>query len=146
MVKKKRSKVRARTAVRRIKKSIRKAAPKRSARAKTKRIVRKAKVQVKQLKKEVEKEIKKAAVSLTERQIGYVSHFFTNIGVGIIELTDGSLKVGDRIRIKGETTDLMQTIDSMQYDHQPTESAGKGKSVGIKMNDRVREHDKVFLI
>ncbi|MEK6839849.1 MAG: EF-Tu/IF-2/RF-3 family GTPase [Nanoarchaeota archaeon] len=76
--------------------------------------------------------------------MGYISHYFSGIGVGIIELTQGILKVGDKIRIKGQTTEFTQKIDSMQYDHAQVKDAKTGQSVGIKVSDRVREHDKVY--
>ncbi len=94
---------------------------------------------------------KPAAISLPkmtlgEKEIGFISHYFSGIGVGIVEVTNGTLNVGDKVRIKGETTDFTQKVDSMQYEHQPINKAEAGKSVGIKVTDRVREHDKVFLV
>ncbi|MFH1822500.1 MAG: hypothetical protein ABH830_02250 [Patescibacteria group bacterium] len=75
--------------------------------------------------------------------VGRISHLFGQIGVGVIDLT-GSLKVGDEIRIKGATTDLEQTVDSMQVDKKPVEKAGKGKSIGLKVSDKVRVGDEVY--
>ena len=63
--------------------------------------------------------------------------------VGIIELED-ELKVGDKIRIKGGTTDFEQDIDSIQIEHENVESAGKGKMVGFKVKEKVREGDEVY--
>ncbi len=79
-------------------------------------------------------------------EIGHISHYFSGIDVGIIEITNGVLRQGDRIRIKGNTTDFTQKVDSMQYEHQPVEEAGAGKSVGVKVDQRVREHDKVYVL
>jgi translation elongation factor EF-1alpha len=79
-----------------------------------------------------------------EKQIGTVSHFFTHISVAGIELTD-TLRVGDTIRIKGHTSDFTQTVDSMQIEHDQVEQAGPGDSIGIKVKDRVRPGDQVFL-
>lgn len=77
--------------------------------------------------------------------VGEITHYFTKIGVGIIELSD-ELEVGDKISIEGATTDIQQTVDSMEIDREQVEEAGKGDSIGLKVKDRVREGDKVFKI
>lgn len=81
-----------------------------------------------------------------ERSIGIVIQYFAKPGVAAIQITDGEIKVGDTLRIKGTTTDLTQKIESMQIDRVPVQSAKAGQSVGIKVNERVRDHDKVFLV
>jgi len=55
---------------------------------------------------------------MTEKLIGYVSHYYARIGVTAIELTD-TLEVGDTIRIRGATTDFQQQVTSMEEDHAP---------------------------
>lgn len=80
-----------------------------------------------------------------KKLIGKVTHYFTKIGVGVIELSD-ELKVGDRISIEGATTNLQQTVDSMQIEHENVQSAGAGQSIGLKVNDRVRQGDLVYKI
>ena len=75
--------------------------------------------------------------------MGKVTHYFTKIGVGVIELSD-ELKVGDRISIEGTTTNLQQTVDSMQIEHENVQSAGPGQSIGLKVNQRVRQGDLVY--
>ena len=79
------------------------------------------------------------------KQIGLVSHYFGDIGVAAIDLI-GKVEVGDKLRIKGNTTDFEQVIDSMQVDKKPVEKAGRGKSIGIKVDDKVRVGDKVYKI
>jgi len=80
-----------------------------------------------------------------EKKIGEVTHYYGKIEVGIIKLS-AALKVGDRIRIKGAHTDFQQTVDSMQYDHKPLETAKKGQEVGLKVKEKVHEGDEVFLV
>lgn len=82
---------------------------------------------------------------MEKRLIGKVTHFFTKLGVAVIELSD-ELKTGDRISIEGATTNLQQEVTSMQIDRKPVNSASAGQSIGLKVNDRVREGDKVFKI
>jgi len=79
-------------------------------------------------------------------EVGRVTHYFTNISVGVIEITSGSIKVGDKIRIKGATTDFTQEIDSMQVEHEQVEEAKKGQSIGLKVKGHVRQHDKVYKV
>ena len=76
-------------------------------------------------------------------EIGVISHFYSKIEVAVINLT-APLKVGDTIVIKGSTTDLEQTVDSMQVEHKDIESAESGNSVGLKVKGKVREGDKVY--
>ena len=76
-------------------------------------------------------------------KIGDVSHYFTNIEVAVVELT-GKLKTGDRIMIKGATTDFTQLVESIQIDHDQVTEAGPGDSIGLQVRYRVRAGDKVF--
>ncbi len=78
-------------------------------------------------------------------KIGQVTHYFNNINVGAIELT-GDLKVGDRIRFKGATTDFDQVVESMQIENEDVEAASPGEGVGLKVKKRVREGDEVYKI
>jgi len=80
-----------------------------------------------------------------EKLIGKIVHYYTKIGVGIIELV-GDLKVGDKIHIKGSTSDFEQTVDSMQVEHENVQSAKAGDSVGLKVSDKVKEGDEVFKV
>jgi putative protease len=78
-------------------------------------------------------------------EIGKVAHYFTKIEVAVIDLT-APLSVGDKIAIKGATTDLEQTVESMQIEHENVQTAEAGDSVGLKVKDRVRETDVVYKI
>ncbi len=77
--------------------------------------------------------------------IGRVTHYFGNIEVAVIELSD-TLKVGDNIRIVGGETDFNQAVESMEVEHQKVETAKKGESVGLKVEQKVREGYKVYKI
>jgi len=77
--------------------------------------------------------------------IGQVFTYFAQVNVAGIVMT-GSLKVGDKIRIKGATTDIEMTVDSMQVDRNEVEEAKKGDKIGIKVPDKVRDGDKVYKI
>lgn len=79
------------------------------------------------------------------KQVGTITHYFTNIRVAVIELSD-TLKIGDRITVKGMTTDFEQTVDSMQIERVDVKEATKGDSIGLKSKDRVRPGDIVYKI
>ena len=82
---------------------------------------------------------------MPEEVIGKVSDFFARPVVAGIELTT-TLEVGDKIHIKGHTTDLEFTVDSMQINNAGVEQAKAGDSVGIKVSERVRRGDIVYKV
>lgn len=81
-----------------------------------------------------------------EEEIGKISHYFSKINVGVLELTKGMLNVGDTIHIKGHTSDFYQKVESMQVEHAPVDSAKPGEPVGIKVENPVRENDIIFKV
>jgi len=84
-------------------------------------------------------------MKMPENIVGTVSDFFAHPVVAGIELT-AELKVGDKIRIKGHTTDLEMDVASMQIDNAPVEVAKAGDSIGVKVADRVRKGDTVYKV
>jgi len=83
---------------------------------------------------------------MSEEKIGLVEHFFTNVSVAAVKITNGELKIGDTIHIVGAHTDFKQKIDSMQIQRDPVNNVKSGDEVGIRVKDRVREHDIVYKI
>lgn len=83
---------------------------------------------------------------MKEIEVGVVQDYFAKIGVVAIEVTADSIKVGDTLHFVGHTTDFTDTVNSMQIEHKEVEEAKVGDSVGIKVSDRVRIHDKVFKV
>jgi putative protease len=81
-----------------------------------------------------------------EEIVGKVTDYFAKIGVAGIQMTTGALNVGDTIRIKGHTTDVTQTVESIQLEHQSVQRAEQGKTVGIRVKDRVRKGDDVLKV
>jgi len=80
-----------------------------------------------------------------EVEIGGVSDFFSRPVVAGIQLT-ANLKVGDKIRIKGHTTDLETVVSSMQINNVDVKEGKPGDAIGIKVPDRVRRGDKVYKV
>lgn len=81
-----------------------------------------------------------------EEEIGKITHYFSKINVGVLELSSGKLQIGDTIHIKGHTTDFYQKVESMQVEHKPVDAAEPGESLGLKVESPVREHDLVFKV
>jgi CTP:molybdopterin cytidylyltransferase MocA len=76
-------------------------------------------------------------------EVGRITHFFSKIGVAVVELT-ASLVVGDTILIKGPSTDFEQVVESMQIEHTNIPRAEAGQSIGLKLAQRAREKDAVY--
>ncbi|MGA1979298.1 MAG: translation elongation factor-like protein [Sedimentisphaerales bacterium] len=82
---------------------------------------------------------------MPEEMIGTVSDFFARPVVAAIELK-AALKVGDKIHIKGHSTDVELIVNSMQIDNVDVKEANAGDSVGVKVGERVRKRDTVYKV
>ncbi|OGC91573.1 MAG: translation elongation factor-like protein [candidate division Zixibacteria bacterium RBG_16_48_11] len=82
---------------------------------------------------------------MPEELVGKVTDYFAKIGVIALELS-ATLKVGDKIHIKGHTTDFEQNVDSIQIEHKSVPEAGAGASVGIKVKEHCRHNDQVYKV
>jgi hypothetical protein len=76
-------------------------------------------------------------------EIGHITHYFSKIGVAVVELT-APLVVGDCILVKGPSTDFEQVVESMQIEHENIPRAEAGQSIGLKMAEHVKERDIVY--
>ena len=77
------------------------------------------------------------------KPVGKIIHYYEGIGVAAIELTS-KLKIGDKIKIKGSTTDFLQKVTSMQIEHEKVKEAKKGDSIGIVVEEKVRNNDLIY--
>ncbi len=83
---------------------------------------------------------------MAQKVLGKVTHYFDHLGVAVVKLDKGGkLKKGDKIQIKGNTTDFSQTIGSLQVDHGDVEAVKAGDDFGLKVDQKVREGDNVLL-
>jgi len=80
-----------------------------------------------------------------EVEIGNVTDFFAKPVVAGIELS-GILKIGDKIHIKGSTTDMELAVESMQVERVNIAEGKPGDLIGIKVPNRVRRGDKVYKV
>jgi len=103
--------------------------------AKNKKVPKKSKPKAKKV---VKKKAKK------EKIIGKIENYFDKVSVMALTVKN-PIKVGDIIHVKGHTTDFYQEIGSMQIDRKDILKAKKGDDVGIKISQKVRDHDVVYL-
>jgi putative protease len=78
--------------------------------------------------------------------VGTVTHFFNQINVAVVHIDSGEIRLMDALRFKGHTTDFVQTVGSMQINHQAVDKAGPGDAFGLRVKKRVRQGDQVFRI
>lgn len=83
---------------------------------------------------------------MTETKIGTVTHYWNHLHVAGVTITDGVLHKGDKIHIKGHTSDFIQDVGSMQIDNEAIDEASAGDEIGLRVSDHAREHDEVYLI
>ena len=119
-----------------------------------KKSVKRKPVKRKAIKKAGKKVLKKKVVKKAkvvkrpkekENVIGKITHYFSKVRAAVIKLKS-PLAVGDRIKIKGHTTDFTQAINSMQIDHLPVNQAKKGQEIGLLVDSRARQHDVVYKV
>jgi translation elongation factor EF-1alpha len=72
--------------------------------------------------------------------------YFGKIGVATIKITNGELRIGDKIKFKGTITDFEQEVESMQAKHENLERTESGTDIGLKVKEKVREHDTVYVL
>jgi len=77
------------------------------------------------------------------QEVGKFTHYYTKLSVGVVGLSD-TLKVGDKIRIKGATTDFKQNVESIQIEKNKIEEGKKGQVIGLKVKEHVRANDVVY--
>lgn len=83
---------------------------------------------------------------MDQDQVGVVVNFYSKHSVAAIKVTSGSIKIGDLLKYKGHTTDFTEEVASIEMNNQPVEEAKANDLIGIKVNERVRENDKVYKV
>jgi hypothetical protein len=138
-------------ALKKRKKAVKKPAKKTSKkkiRKPTKKSIKKSPARKKGLKKSKpkKKSAKKAALPKEKGiLLGMVTHYFPHVRAAVIKLK-GPLSNGESIKIKGHTTDFIQVVSSMQIDRVPITNGKKGDEIGLQVNSRVRQQDKVYKV
>jgi len=83
---------------------------------------------------------------MPETKVGVITHYFGKVGVAVIKATEAPIAVGDKIHIKGHTTDHTQVIESLQIEHQPVPRIEVGLEGGMKVGTHAHENDEVFRV
>ncbi len=79
--------------------------------------------------------------------IGKVTNYFAKIGVGEFRILSGKLQVGDQILITGPTTGVIEMeVEEVRLDLLPVESVKKGDTISMRVPEKVRRSDKLYLI
>ena len=78
-------------------------------------------------------------------KVGRIEHFYSKASVAVVEIL-APLKKGDKILIRGSTTNLSQVVESMEEEHKQLAEAQAGERVGLKVAERVRENDIVYKV
>jgi len=78
-------------------------------------------------------------------KVGRITHYYSKASVAVVELTS-QLNRGDKIVIRGSTTNIEQPVDSMEIEHKQITNAQAGQSVGMKVSGHVRENDIVYRV
>jgi len=78
-------------------------------------------------------------------KVGKIKHYYNKIGVAVVEMS-GSLSIGDNIKIVGHDIEATQEVASMQIEGKPINKTTKGQSIGLKVDQLVRENDEVYLV
>ncbi len=81
-----------------------------------------------------------------DKPIGKVVHFYDKLGVAIIDLSSGGIKVGQEVRFKRGDGEFTQKVESLQVDHESVDSVKKGDSFGLKVDKATKPGTEVYLV
>lgn len=81
-----------------------------------------------------------------DKPIGKVVHYYDKLGVSIVDLKSGGLKVGDEVKFKHGDEEFSQKVESLQIDHQVVDSVKKGDSFGLKVDKTTKPGTEVYLV
>jgi len=80
-----------------------------------------------------------------DKPIGKVVHYYDKLGVAIVDLSGGGLKVGEEVKFKRGDEEFKQKIESLQVEHESVESVKKGDSFGLKVDKPTKPGTEVYL-
>lgn len=81
-----------------------------------------------------------------DKPIGKVVHYYDKLGVAIVELVSGGLKVSQEVKFKRGDNEFTQKIESLQVDHERVDSVKKGDSFGLKVDKPTKPGTEVYLV
>lgn len=78
--------------------------------------------------------------------VGHVTHYYSKIGVALINLKHEGLKLNENIQIEGNKTFIEQKVESMEMDNKEIKKARKGEEIAIQVKEKVFNNDNVFIL
>jgi len=87
-----------------------------------------------------------SAPSEPGERVGVVTHYYNHLGVAVVRLEAGTLRIGDTICIRGHTTDFTQRVASLEVEHAPVTEVGPSDDCALKVIAHAREHDVVYKV
>lgn len=82
---------------------------------------------------------------MADKPIAKIIHWYDKIGVAVIKL-NGTLKMGDSIKITRGEDEFEDTVTSMQIDHKEVKSAKKNDEVAIKLSQTTKQGALIYKI
>lgn len=79
-----------------------------------------------------------------DKPIGKVAHYYDKLGVAIIDLKSGGLKVGQEVKFKRGEEEFTQKVESLQVEHESVDSVKKGDSFGVKVDKPTKVGTEVY--
>lgn len=84
---------------------------------------------------------------MANKKIGSVTHYYDKIGVAVVKLKSGDLKVGDEIKlINLNGSEFTQKVESMQIEHAAIDIAKAGDEFGLKVVQPVKAKTEIVKI
>lgn len=79
--------------------------------------------------------------------LGRATKYFQKAGIGEFHMETGDISIGDELLITGPTTGAINVlIEELYVDGEPSKTAKKGDMITIKVPERVRSSDKLFVV
>ncbi len=72
-------------------------------------------------------------------------HFYDKLGVAIVDLQSGGIKVGQEVKFKKGDSEFTQKVESLQVDHESVDSVKKGDSFGLKVDKPTKPGTEVYV-
>lgn len=84
---------------------------------------------------------------MADKKIGTISHYYPKIGVAVVMLEKGDLKVGDTIKLTDASGDeFTQEVSSMQIEHAAIDIAKSGDEFGLKVDKEVKAKSDFYKV
>ncbi|HNV85885.1 MAG TPA: hypothetical protein PKL97_02820 [Candidatus Omnitrophota bacterium] len=106
----------------------------------------KGKKKISAVSRPVSKKKEKTKAAAKEVYVGKITHYFPKVNACAVKVEKTEFKVGDRVHIRGTTTDIRMKVKSLQISLIPVDSGRPGEEVGLEVAQRVRENDEVYLL